>query len=174
MFNNDFPSPSTPLVPPSSLTMASRNLALNLQRSLRNRAALNSIKPITRSFATPVSHGAKTESTTLSNGFTVRFLYRLKHMELTYLQDCDRAFAMGSDIYSRCVDRRRESSRDGQDQRHCTLPRTSCLQGIYHLGNHGSASFADIRRYRAPSNERNTNWNWKLRTWVATSTRTHR
>ncbi|KAF2839286.1 mitochondrial-processing peptidase subunit beta [Patellaria atrata CBS 101060] len=52
--------------------MASRRLALNLQQSLRNRAALNSIRhPLTRGLATPVSHGSKTESTTLSNGFTI-------------------------------------------------------------------------------------------------------
>ena len=55
--------------------MASRQLALNLQRSLRSRAAINSVKasksPLTRGLATPVSYGSKTESTTLSNGFTV-------------------------------------------------------------------------------------------------------
>jgi processing peptidase subunit beta len=58
--------------------MAARNLALNLQKSLRGRAAIAQLKQgqanpkgLTRSFATPVSHGAKTECTTLSNGFTV-------------------------------------------------------------------------------------------------------
>jgi len=55
--------------------MASRQLALNLQRSLRSRAAINSVKasksPLTRGLATPVSYGSKTESTTLSNGFTI-------------------------------------------------------------------------------------------------------
>ncbi|TKA48776.1 Mitochondrial-processing peptidase subunit beta [Cryomyces minteri] len=51
--------------------MASRRLALNLQQSLRNRAALRSVSPLTRGLATPVSHGAKTESTTLANGFTI-------------------------------------------------------------------------------------------------------
>ncbi|KAL9075784.1 MAG: hypothetical protein Q9157_003913 [Trypethelium eluteriae] len=51
--------------------MASRRLALNLQQSLRNRAAFNAIRPRVRRLATPVSHGAKTESTTLSNGFTI-------------------------------------------------------------------------------------------------------
>ena len=67
--------------PPSSPAqradaMASRQLALNFQRSLRSRAAINSVKsakqsPLTRGLATPVSYGSKTESTTLSNGFTV-------------------------------------------------------------------------------------------------------
>ncbi|KAL2350025.1 mitochondrial-processing peptidase-like protein subunit beta [Cryomyces antarcticus] len=51
--------------------MASRRLTLNLQQSLRNRAALRSVSPLTRGLATPVSHGAKTESTTLANGFTI-------------------------------------------------------------------------------------------------------
>jgi mitochondrial-processing peptidase subunit beta len=53
--------------------MASRRLALNFQRALRNRQALQAVKPLAaRGLATPVSHGAKTESTTLTNGFTVR------------------------------------------------------------------------------------------------------
>ncbi|KAF2493834.1 mitochondrial-processing peptidase-like protein subunit beta [Lophium mytilinum] len=51
--------------------MASRRLAFNLQQSLRNRQALRSIQPLTRGLATPVTYGSKTESTTLSNGFTV-------------------------------------------------------------------------------------------------------
>ncbi|KAF2430044.1 mitochondrial-processing peptidase subunit beta [Tothia fuscella] len=51
--------------------MASRRLALNLQHSLRARKAINSLSPITRNFATPVSYGSNTESTTLSNGFTI-------------------------------------------------------------------------------------------------------
>ncbi|KAF2731616.1 hypothetical protein EJ04DRAFT_554627 [Polyplosphaeria fusca] len=55
--------------------MASRRLALNLQTSLRSRAAINAVKarqsPITRGLATPVTYGSRTESTTLSNGFTI-------------------------------------------------------------------------------------------------------
>ena len=50
--------------------MASRRLALNLNQALRSRAALRSIQPVKRGFATPVSHGINTESTTLSNGLT--------------------------------------------------------------------------------------------------------
>ncbi|KAL1296734.1 hypothetical protein AAFC00_000204 [Neodothiora populina] len=57
------------------MSVASRRLALNLQQSLRSRAAINSVKsrqsPLLRGLATPVSHGATTESTTLSNGFTI-------------------------------------------------------------------------------------------------------
>jgi len=65
--------PRTPLFS-SSLAMASQRLALSLKQGLRTRAALRSIQPsITRSFATPVSHGSKTECTTLSNGFTVSY-----------------------------------------------------------------------------------------------------
>lgn len=55
--------------------MASRRLALNLQQHLRSRAAINAVKtknsPLTRGLATPVTFGSQTESTTLSNGFTV-------------------------------------------------------------------------------------------------------
>lgn len=52
--------------------MASRRLALNLTQGLRSRAALNTVSPLKRGFATPViKNGVKTESTTLSNGLTV-------------------------------------------------------------------------------------------------------
>jgi processing peptidase subunit beta len=61
--------------------MASRRLALNLQQSLRSKAAINAVKnskasPLTRGLATPVTYGSKTESTTLSNGFTVSWKKR--------------------------------------------------------------------------------------------------
>jgi len=56
-------------------TMASRRLALNMQHATRSRSAINAIKAGSlsrfRGLATPVSHGSKTESTTLSNGFTI-------------------------------------------------------------------------------------------------------
>ncbi|KAH7138443.1 mitochondrial-processing peptidase-like protein subunit beta [Dendryphion nanum] len=56
--------------------MASRRLALNLQHAVRSKAAINAVKakglsPLTRGLATPVTYGSKTETTTLSNGFTV-------------------------------------------------------------------------------------------------------
>ncbi|KAF2017589.1 mitochondrial-processing peptidase-like protein subunit beta [Aaosphaeria arxii CBS 175.79] len=56
--------------------MASRRLALNLQQAARSKSAINAIKtkslsPLTRGLATPVTYGSKTESTTLSNGFTI-------------------------------------------------------------------------------------------------------
>ncbi|KJX98808.1 mitochondrial-processing peptidase subunit beta like protein [Zymoseptoria brevis] len=53
--------------------MASRRLALNLQQGLRAQRAINAVRPnITRrALATPVSHASTTESTTLSNGFTI-------------------------------------------------------------------------------------------------------
>lgn len=73
--SNQPPTARHPL-PQRADAMASRQLALNFQRSLRSRAAINSVKaskasPLTRGLATPVSYGSKTESTTLSNGFTV-------------------------------------------------------------------------------------------------------
>lgn len=52
--------------------MASRRLALNLSRGLRNRAAIKAPSPLVRGFATPI-HGSKTQTTNLKNGFTVRF-----------------------------------------------------------------------------------------------------
>jgi len=70
--------------------MASRRLALNLRHAVRTRSALNSIRsPLTRGLATPVSHGANTESTTLSNGFTVYDVPRdeAEHI-LTQMVDC--------------------------------------------------------------------------------------
>jgi len=51
--------------------MASRRLAFNLQQGLRNRQALRSIQPWARGLATPITYGSQTESTTLSNGFTI-------------------------------------------------------------------------------------------------------
>ncbi|KAJ5488091.1 Peptidase M16 core [Penicillium expansum] len=51
--------------------MASRRLALNLNQALRTRAALKSIQPVKRGFASPVALPSTTQSTTLSNGFTI-------------------------------------------------------------------------------------------------------
>ena len=56
--------------------MASRRLGFQLQQGLRAQRAINAVKTrnqpgLIRSLATPVSHGSTTESTTLSNGFTV-------------------------------------------------------------------------------------------------------
>lgn len=82
--------PSSPA--PRADAMASRQLALNLQRSMRSRAAINAVKsskmsPLTRGLATPVTHGSKTESTTLSNGFTVcRPRQDLWRLQLTRLR----------------------------------------------------------------------------------------
>jgi len=72
----DIASLSNPQIPSIRADMAARNLAINLQKSLRGRTAITQLKQgvnsgLTRSFATPHSHGAKTECTTLNNGFTV-------------------------------------------------------------------------------------------------------
>ncbi|KAK6430598.1 Mitochondrial-processing peptidase subunit beta [Oleoguttula sp. CCFEE 5521] len=62
------------------MAMASRRLALSMHQGLRAQKAIRSIKPgnavgLTRSLATPVSNGSTTESTTLSNGFTIASEY---------------------------------------------------------------------------------------------------
>lgn len=51
--------------------MASRRLAYSFQQALRSRQAINAIKPVRRGFASPVSLPSTTQSTTLSNGFTI-------------------------------------------------------------------------------------------------------
>ena len=51
--------------------MASRRLAFNINQTFRTRAALNSVQPFKRGFATPTHQSINTESTTLSNGLTV-------------------------------------------------------------------------------------------------------
>lgn len=57
--------------------MASRRIAASLHQGLRAQKAINAVRSpryqpgLTRSLATPVSHGSTTESTTLSNGFTI-------------------------------------------------------------------------------------------------------
>ncbi|PKY08993.1 putative mitochondrial processing peptidase beta subunit [Aspergillus campestris IBT 28561] len=51
--------------------MASRRLAFNLNQALRSRAALKAIQPVKRGFASPVTLPSTTQSTTLSNGFTI-------------------------------------------------------------------------------------------------------
>ncbi|KAL4871191.1 hypothetical protein BDV12DRAFT_183856 [Aspergillus spectabilis] len=70
-------SPSPPLSTPTfhPLTMASRRLAFNLNQALRSRAALKSIQPVKRGFASPVALPSTTQSTTLSNGFTIATEY---------------------------------------------------------------------------------------------------
>ncbi|KAI9370550.1 Metalloenzyme, LuxS/M16 peptidase-like protein [Aspergillus egyptiacus] len=57
------------------LTMASRRLAFNLNQALRSRAALKAVKPVKRGFASPVTLPSTTQSTTLSNGFTIATEY---------------------------------------------------------------------------------------------------
>ncbi|KAL4895779.1 putative mitochondrial processing peptidase beta subunit [Aspergillus ambiguus] len=47
----------------------------NLNQALRSRAALKSIQPVKRGFASPVTLPSTTQSTTLSNGFTIATEY---------------------------------------------------------------------------------------------------
>lgn len=58
---------NTSSTPPTS-AMASRRLALNLSRGLRNRAGFSAAGSWKRGFATSVG---KTQTTTLKNGLTV-------------------------------------------------------------------------------------------------------
>ena len=66
--------------------MASRRLALNLNKALRNRAALNALSGRTRGYATPINSGITTESTTLSNGLTVCLLFYVYRLSLLLVQ----------------------------------------------------------------------------------------
>lgn len=80
--------------------MATRRLALNLQRGLRNKQALNAIKPVYRGFATPASPPVTTQSTTLNNGFTVSsHAVHMNAKELIGRADCDRALALVASIF---------------------------------------------------------------------------
>lgn len=101
--------------------MAARSLAFSLRQAGRSRAALNSIQPLRR-FATPVSHGSKTESTTLSNGFTVSLAPFCKTL---YFADCvldrHRALSLGANLDGRCLDRCRKQGRNRQDKWHSAL-----------------------------------------------------
>lgn len=60
---------------------------MSLNHGLRAQKAIRAIKPtqagLTRSLATPV-HSTTTQSTTLSNGFTVRSISRHWHAHLSY------------------------------------------------------------------------------------------
>lgn len=108
-------SPSPPSHPSYVSAMASRRLALNLNQALRSRAALKSIQPVKRGFASPVALPSTTQSTTLSNGFTVRPASDSINgtaSSLICVLDCHRLFAMGSDFHRRRVDRCRFPVRD--------------------------------------------------------------
>ena len=89
--------------------MASR-LALNLTKGL-SKPSKFAAPALKRGFATPVAkksnNGVKTESTTLSNGLTVRAqrFYILTGSQLTDGDaDCHRALAMGADLDCWCLD----------------------------------------------------------------------
>lgn len=84
--------------------MASRRLAYNFNQALRSRAALRSIQPRHRGFATPINHQIKTESTTLNNGLTVGYQLISHRTKLIGPADRNRAFTVGSDIDRRRLD----------------------------------------------------------------------
>ena len=90
--------------------MASPRLALNLNQALRSRAALKAVQPIKRGFATPIHHSINTESTTLSNGLTVKYRFHgtLEFLSLILVTDRNGTLAMGADLNRWHVDRCRE------------------------------------------------------------------
>lgn len=69
--NHSLPIP-VPHILSTFAVMASRRLAFSLNQALRSRAALKAIQPVKRGFASPVALPSSTQSTTLSNGLTVR------------------------------------------------------------------------------------------------------
>lgn len=91
--------------------MASRRLALNLSRGLRNRAGLSAAAPLTRGFATPSTVG-KTQTTTLRNGLTVSTVYRgqlastpiSEYLSDQYTAGRDRALPLCANLDRRRVD----------------------------------------------------------------------
>jgi hypothetical protein len=160
--------------------MASRRLALSLQQGMRSRAAINAIKSqrpsaLTRGLASPVSYGSKTESTTLSNGFTVgRTLAELFRLQLT---PCRRSLPS-----TRRGPRRRPSAcgsmlaaaprRTGQTEPHTSssispsrYERTRARQWQWHWRCIASETNAPRR---APRSAPSSNWSSRLRTWAAT------
>lgn len=79
---NPLAFPLSPKLLTSSAVMASRRLAFQLNQALRSRAALKSIQPVKRGFASPVTLPSRTQSTTLSNGLTVRSLDLLNGLDI--------------------------------------------------------------------------------------------
>lgn len=84
--------------------MASRRLALNLNQALRSRAALNSVQPFRRGLATPIHQSINTESTTLSNGLTVRLEMAYLEVDVNGMVDRYRTLAVGADVDGRRLD----------------------------------------------------------------------
>lgn len=154
--------------------MASRGLAKALQQSIRTRTAIRSIQPTGRSYATPVSHGAKTQSTTLSNGFTVR------HITSQPLRQ-----------YTDKIPRLPPSTRHGlkrrrsvfgsmpvagrrQMQQTAQLTFLSISHSRYGLKASARKEPRAKRQYRARRNEHNISSSLRLRTWAVISMRTPR
>lgn len=95
------------------MAMASRRLAMSLNQGLRAKKAISAVKPkmgmgLTRSLATPVKSNT-TQSTTLSNGFTVRSHWicppRRPLASLTSpATDRNRALSLRPDQHRGCLD----------------------------------------------------------------------
>lgn len=154
--------------------MASRRLAFNLNQALRSRAALKSIQPVKRGFASPVALPSTTQSTTLANGFTVRLrdqinaivasLMRLRLPPTTphgprLLPSASGSMPVAGQRLTRPTEPPTSSS---------TLP--SRLDPAIPCQRDDALTLL----CRAPTSARSTNWSWRLRTWALTLTPTPR
>jgi len=120
------PSTLSPFFRP--FTMASQRLAYSLRNATRVNKALNAVAPFRR-YANPVTP-ARTESTTLSNGLTVRYyLSPTEHLEADNSIDRYRALTMGSDVDCWYLDRCGFKGGNRKDKWNSSLPRTSGFQG---------------------------------------------
>lgn len=148
--------------------MASRRLAFNLNQALRSRAALKSIQPVKRGFASPVALPSTTQSTTLSNGFTVRLrdpinssaasLIRLRLPPTTP----PGLRLLPSASGSMPVAGQRLTRRTAPPTSSSTLPSRS------DPATPSQCDDALTLICRAPTSARSTNWSWRLRTWALT------
>lgn len=152
----------------STALMASRRLALNLTKGLRTRAARDVVSPLRRGFATPVvKNGVKTETTTLSNGLTVRppshwsswhLLTRSRLPQNTRLGPRHRRWVCGLML----------DPEQRPTERMAQLTSSNISPSRYDpIDSNGELDVTDDASRAQPS-EHNTNWSWKLRTWVDT------
>lgn len=158
--------------------MASRRLALNLQQSMRSRSAINAVKssrqsPLTRGLATPISYGAKTESTTLKNGFTVcRKRCQLAGLQLTpvcrLLPSTPRGPRPPPSVCGSTqeVAQRRTRPMELHTSWSILLSRYGYADARQAANGSAGRQDADVETNRAPRSARSSNWNSRLRTWA--------
>ena len=166
--SSSFLHPPSPSYPPVLPAMASRRLAFNLNQALRSRAALKSIQPVKRGFASPVALPSTTQSTTLSNGFTVRPAIPFDSTAAS-LMTCrsppitphgrrpPRSACGSTPVAAQRLTRPTEPPTSSS-----TLPSRSVP--IDHTSSNTSLTMI----CRAPTSARSTNWSSRLRTWALT------